>query len=76
MQEVFSHFHLFLNSQTAISHVLFLWNAFVLPVAAMFTLPKLGLGADGVWLAVPAAEMLSLCLSIFLLRRHRKRFGY
>lgn len=51
-------------------------NTFVFLVAAMFTLPKLGLGADGVWLAVPAAELLSLCLSVFLLRKNKARFGY
>ena len=51
-------------------------NTFVFLVAAMFLLPRLGLGADGVWLAVPAAELLSLVLTIFLLRKNRKRFGY
>jgi len=51
-------------------------NTFVFLVSAMFLLPKLGLGADGVWLAVPAAEFLSLCLTIFLLRKNKDRFGY
>ena len=51
-------------------------NTFVFLVAAMFTLPRLGLGADGVWLAAPAAEAMSLCLTIFLLRKNRSRFGY
>lgn len=51
-------------------------NTFVFLVAAMLLLPRLGLGADGVWLAVPAAEMLSLCLSVFLLRKNKSRFGY
>jgi hypothetical protein len=36
----------------------------------------MGLGADGVWLAVPCAELLTLCLSIFLLRKNKSRFGY
>ena len=51
-------------------------NTFVFLVAAMFTLPRLGLGADGVWLATPAAEAMSLCLTIFLLRKNQKKFGY
>lgn len=51
-------------------------NTFVFLVAAMTLLPKLGLGADGVWLATPVAEFLSLCLTIFLLRKNKARFGY
>lgn len=51
-------------------------NTFVFLVGAMLILPKLGLGADGVWLAVPVAELLSLFLTVFLLRKNQKRFGY
>lgn len=51
-------------------------NTFVFLVAAMTLLPKMGLGADGVWLATPVAEFLSLCLTIFLLRKNKARFGY
>lgn len=51
-------------------------NTFVFLVGAMFLLPRLGLGADGVWLAVPCAEFLSLCLTVFLLRQNKHRFGY
>ena len=51
-------------------------NTFVFLVAAMTLLPKLGLGADGVWLATPVAEFLSLCLTVFLLRKNKTRFGY
>ena len=51
-------------------------NTFVFLVAAMNILPRLGLGADGVWLAAPCAEFLSLCLTVFLLRKNRARFGY
>lgn len=49
-------------------------NTFVFLVAAMFTLPRLGLGADGVWLAAPVAEFLTLCLSVVLLRKNKERF--
>ena len=51
-------------------------NTFVFLMGAMFLLPNLGLGADGVWLAVPAAELMSLFLSVFLLKRNRARYGY
>ena len=51
-------------------------NTFVFLTASMFLLPKLGLGADGVWLAVPCAELLTLCLTFFLLRKNREKFGY
>ena len=51
-------------------------NTFVFLVAAMFLLPRLGLGADGVWLAVPCAELLSLCLTVYLLRKNKHLFGY
>ena len=51
-------------------------NTFVFLVAAMTILPRLGLGADGVWLAVPTAEALSLCLTVFLLRKNKALLGY
>lgn len=59
-----------------LSAIMACMNTFVFLVAAMFLLPRLGLGADGVWLAVPAAEFLSLCLSVTLLIKNRKSFGY
>lgn len=40
-------------------------------VAAIWILPKLGLEADGVWLAVPAAEAFSAVASVFLLWKNR-----
>ena len=51
-------------------------TTFVFLVAAMFGLPALGLGADGVWLAVPAAELMSLGLTIFLLKRNQPKYQY
>ena len=51
-------------------------NTFVFLTASMSILPRIGLGADGVWLAAPMAEMLSLCLTVFLLKKNQKRFGY
>lgn len=51
-------------------------TTFVFLVAAMFGLPPLGLGVDGVWLAVPVAELLSLGLTIFLLKRKQSEYHY
>jgi len=51
-------------------------TTFVFLTGAIFLLPALGLGADGVWLAVPAAEFLSLFVTVFLLRRGKARYGY
>lgn len=51
-------------------------NTFVFLTSSMFLLPRIGLGADGVWLAAPMAEFLTLCLTVFLLRKNRAKFGY
>ena len=59
-----------------VSAVMAFLTTFVFLVAAIFGLPALGLGADGVWLAVPAAELLSLFVTVFLLRRNRSRYGF
>ena len=40
-----------------------------------FLLPRL-LEVDGVWLAVPLAELLSCLLSVWFLRRKRAAFGF
>ena len=51
-------------------------TTFVFLVAAIFLLPRLGLGANGVWLAVPATEFLSLFVTVFLLRKNKTKYGY
>lgn len=51
-------------------------NTFVFLIGAMLILPALGLGADGVWLAVPAAELLSLILSVYLLKKKQGDYHY
>ena len=51
-------------------------NTFVFMTGSMFLLPALGLGADGVWLAVPAAECLSLFLTVFLLKKYQNTYHY
>ena len=54
-----------------ISALMAFLTTFVFLVAAIFGLPAIGLGADGVWLAVPAAEMLSLFVTLFLLKKKK-----
>ncbi|MBQ2996020.1 MAG: MATE family efflux transporter [Oscillibacter sp.] len=51
-------------------------NTFVFLIGAMFLLPPVGLGADGVWLAVPVAELLSLFLSVYLLKKKQSEYHY
>ena len=51
-------------------------NTFVFLIGSMLLLPRLGLSADGVWLAVPMAEFLSLFLSIYLLKKKQSDYHY
>lgn len=48
----------------------FVWIAF-----GLWALPTV-LQADGLWLAVPLAELLTAILSVFFLRKLRDRYGY
>ena len=43
--------------------------------AAIFVLP-LFLGLDGIWLAVTAAEVLTLAVTVLFLLTQRRRYGY
>ena len=52
-----------------------LMHSLVFELGCVFLLPVL-LGPDGIWLAVDAGESLTLALSVFLLVRYRKRYGY
>lgn len=47
----------------------------VLELGFVFLLPRL-LGPDGIWLAVDAADLCCLVMSVFLLLRFRRRYGY
>ena len=47
----------------------------VLELGFVFLLPRL-LGSDGIWLAVDAADLCCLVMSVFLLLRFRRRYGY
>ena len=63
-------------SNGKLSAVMASMNTFVFLIGAMLLLPRLGLGADGVWLAVPAAEFLSLFLSVYLLKKKQSTYQY
>ncbi len=51
-------------------------HTFVFLTAALLILPRLGLGADGVWLGVPVAEFLSLLFTMYLLKKHQTEYDY
>ena len=58
-----------------VSAVLSFVRNLVLELGFVFLLPRL-LGADGIWLAVDAADACCLVLSVSLLLAYRKRYGY
>lgn len=62
-------------SNGVVSAVLAFSRSFVFMAVTMLVLPAL-LGINGIWLATPAAELMSLSLAAFLFLRHRKRYGY
>ncbi len=47
----------------------------ILELSFVFLLPAL-LGPDGIWLAVDAAEVCALILTITLILAYRKHYGY
>ncbi len=62
-------------SNGIVSAVLAFSRSFVFMLIAMLTLPAL-FGVTGVWLATPAAEFMAVLLSIAMLLKYRKRYGY
>ena len=55
--------------------IISLARTFISPIVAIVTLPVF-LGAIGVWMAVPFAEMIGIFISIFLLNRHKRLFMF
>ena len=47
----------------------------VFQVAAIFAMPAI-LGNDGIWLAIVAAELMSIGVSIFFIVKNKKKYGY
>lgn len=62
-------------SNGIVSAVLAFSRSFVFMLITMLVLPVL-LGVDGIWLATPAAELMALALSVFMLLKYRKRYQY
>ena len=62
-------------SDGRISAVISFVRTFGLIITSLMVLPFL-IGVDGVWLAVPLAELLSCLLSVWFLRRKRADFGF
>lgn len=62
-------------SNGVVSAVLAFSRSFVFMLAAMIVLPLL-FGVNGIWLATPAAELMALALSAFMLRKYKKRYEY
>ncbi len=62
-------------SNGIVSAVLAFSRSFVFMLITMIVLPLL-LGVNGIWMATPAAELMALVLSFFMLLKYRKRYGY
>ena len=62
-------------SNGVVSAVLAFSRSFVFMLAAMIVLSLL-FGVNGIWLATPAAELMALALSAFMLRKYKKRYEY
>lgn len=57
------------------SALLSLFRTLIFLIIPLLTLPNL-LGVDGVWISMPAAEVLSILLSIFYFQRMKNRYHY
>ena len=47
----------------------------VFETAAVFILPAL-FGVDGIWFAILCAEVLSLVMSVAMLKKHKEQYHY
>lgn len=57
------------------SAVLSLFRTLIFLIIPLLVLPEL-LGVDGVWISMPAAEVLSLLLSVFFFNRYKSKYHY
>ncbi|MCL2377622.1 MAG: MATE family efflux transporter [Defluviitaleaceae bacterium] len=58
-----------------ISSVLSLFNGFIFYLVSLYVMSTM-FGMNGVWAAVPVAEVMQIALTIFFLVKMRKRYGY
>ena len=57
------------------SAILSLFRTLIFLILPLLILPRL-LGVDGVWISIPAAEVLSVLLSVFYFRRMKTKYRY
>lgn len=78
---LFMGFNIFISalftslSNGKISGILSICRTLVFLVLSIILLPKI-LHLNGVWLAVPLAELLSILMSVYFYRKHKKEYGY
>lgn len=58
-----------------ISATIFLFRTLIFLIIPLLTLPTL-LGVNGVWLSIPIAEILSILLSAFFLKKYKSKYHY
>ena len=68
-------FLFYLNQDAILSAAIAFLRTLLFQTAAIFVLP-LFLGLDGIWLAVTAAEVLTLAVTVLFLLTQRRRYGY
>lgn len=62
-------------SNGMVSAVISFLRTFGFLSTSILLLPEM-IGIKGIWLSIPAAECLTLCISLFFFMRYRKRYGY
>ena len=50
-------------------------RTFVLEAGALLLLPEI-FGLDGVWWALPAAEIIAAVVAVWMIIKYRKAYGY
>ena len=58
-----------------VSALISIMRTFVLEAGALILLPEF-FGIDGVWWALPAAEILAALIAVIMIMRYRKTYGY
>ena len=58
-----------------VSALISMLRTFVLEAGALILLPEL-FGIDGVWWALPAAEIISMVVAVWMLAKYRKVYEY
>lgn len=58
-----------------ISALISMLRTFVLEAGALLLLPEI-FGLDGVWWALPAAEIIAAVVAVWMIIKYRKAYGY